>query len=318
MPGQLISDVEVLERFPCFGGSCEVAVQGSGPAGPAWEAVARTRKRLESWHEQFSRFDPASELSRLNHDPRQTIPVSASMGRFLEAALKVASWTAGLVDPTLVGALEDAGYAEDLRGEPVPLVEALLWAPARKPARPSAEAAWRRISVDSDKGTVTRPPGLQVDSGGIAKGLFGDLLAPVLRSHASYALAAAGDVRFGGARGLVRPVQVASPFDDEVLHSFELRTGAAATSGIGKRSWLDRDGRPSHHLLDPSTGRPAFTGIVQVTALAPTGVQAEALSKAALLSGPAAAAEWLPYGGLIVHDDGGFEVLDPSSDQLGL
>jgi thiamine biosynthesis lipoprotein len=317
MPAQAIADVEVLERFSCFGGSCEVVVQGSGPAGPAWEAVARTRRRLEGWHQQFSRFDPASELSRLNHDPRATVAVSASMGRFLVAALEVAGWTGGLVDPTLVSALEHAGYAEDLRSEPIPLEEALCLAPARRPARPSAEATWRLIRVDSGAGTVTRPAGLQLDSGGIAKGLFGDLLAPVLDGHASYAINAAGDVRFGGAAELTRPVQVASPFDDRVLHTFELPAGAAATSGIGKRSWLDRDGRPSHHLLDASTGRPAFSGIVQVTALAPTGVQAEALSKAALLSGPALAAEWLPYGGLIVYDDGGFEVLGAPADQLG-
>ncbi len=317
MPTQAIADVEVLERFPCFGGNCEVVVQGSGPAGPAWEAVARTRRRLEAWHCQFSRFDPASELSRLNRDPRDTVPVSAMMARFLEAALQVAIWTGGLVDPTLVSALEHAGYGDDLRSKPVPLADALRLAPAPRPAQPSAEARWRDISVDLARTTVTRPPGLEVDSGGIAKGLFGDVLAPVLGGHASYVVNAAGDLRFGGAEGWWRPVQIASPFGDEVLHTFELISGASATSGIGKRSWIGRDGRPSHHLLDPSTGHSAFTGVVQVSALAPTGIEAEALSKAALLSGAAHAADWLPYGGLVVYDDGGFEVLDLPTSGVG-
>ena len=317
MPAPAIEEVEVLERFPCFGGSCEVVVQGSGPAGAAWEAVARTRRRLEAWHRQFSRFDPASELSRLNCDPRDTVPVSAMMARFLEAALQVADWTGGLVDPTLVSALEHAGYESDLRSEPVPLADALHLAPARRPAHRSDVARWREISVDFASGTVTRPRGVRIDSGGIAKGLFGDVLAPVLGGHASYAINAAGDLRFGGAEGWPRPVQVASAFADEVLHTFELVGGAAATSGIGERSWIGRDGRPSHHLLDPSTGRPAFTGVVQVSALAPTGIEAEALSKAALLSGAARAADWLPYGGLIVYDDGRFEVLDPAPGGVG-
>jgi thiamine biosynthesis lipoprotein len=92
---------------------------------------------------------------------------------------------------------------------------------------------------------------------------------------------------------------------------FELVRGAAATSGIGKRSWLDTDGRPAHHLLDPATGRPAFTGVVQVTALARTGIQAEALSKAALLSGARRARELLDGGGVIVYDDVTFEVIEP-------
>jgi FAD:protein FMN transferase len=57
-------------------------------------------------------------------------------------------------------------------------------------------------------------------------------------------------------------------------------------------------------VLDPATGLPAYTGIVQVSALAPTALEAEALAKAALLSGPRGAAGWLRHGGLIVFDDG--------------
>ena len=305
------TEIEALEVFPCFGGRCEAIVQGSGPAGTPWEAVARTRRRLEFWHGLLSRFDPASELSRLNDDPRSSVAVSPTMARFVQSAVNVAEWTGGLVDPTLIESLEGAGYTTDLATAPIPLQEALRRAPARAPARPRATQSWRAIRVDVRAGTVSRPPGCRLDSGGIAKGLFGDLLAPVLGGHASYAISACGDVRFGGAAGLVRQVRVQSPFSDEILHTFELLDGAAATSGIGRRSWLDAAGRPAHHLLDPATGRPAFTGIVQATALAPTGVQAESLSKAALLSGEASACEWLPYGGVIVYDDGDFDVIKP-------
>ena len=77
-----------------------------------------------------------------------------------------------------------------------------------------------------------------------------------------------------------------SPFDGRTLHTFELSRTGVATSGIGRRSWLDREGRPAHHLLDPSTGLPAFTGVVQVTALAPSALEAEIRAKAAILCGP--------------------------------
>ena len=82
-----------------------------------------------------------------------------------------------------------------------------------------------------------------------------------------------------------------------------------ATSGIGRRSWLDACGAPAHHLLNPATGRPAFTGVTQATALAPTALEAEARAKAAVLSGPERAREWLPDGGVVVFDDGSFEVV---------
>jgi thiamine biosynthesis lipoprotein len=98
------------------------------------------------------------------------------------------------------------------------------------------------------------------------------------------------------------------PFADEILHTFSLSGGAVATSGIGKRSWLDHDGRPAHHLLDPASGRPAYTGIVQASAVAPSGVESEWRAKAALLGGPSGAHAWLAHGGLVVLDDSSFEV----------
>ena len=51
----------------------------------------------------------------------------------------------------------------------------------------------------------------------------------------------------------------------------------------------------------------------RVTALAPTALEAEIRAKAAILSGPDRARGWLPDGGVVVADDGGFEVLAPAA-----
>jgi thiamine biosynthesis lipoprotein len=240
------------------------------------------------------------------------------MARFVEAAVGAAAMTGGLVDPTLVTELERAGYGDSLDFEqirPDDLLRVSRARPGRSPGLAHPDARWREVRVDRRASTVTRPAGLRLDSGGIAKGLFGDVLAAALGTHRTFAVAAAGDVRFGGTAECLRPVRVASPFDDSILHTFELVSGAAATSGISRRSWIGRDGLAAHHLLDPATGKPAFTGVVQVTALAPTGIEAEALSKAALLSGVDRATAWLPHGGLIVYDDGRFEVIGPEAMQ---
>jgi thiamine biosynthesis lipoprotein len=116
-------------------------------------------------------------------------------------------------------------------------------------------------------------------------------------------------VRIGGLAQTPRSVLVDDPFGGEPLHRFEIAEGAVATSGIGRRAWLRPDGSPAHHLLDPGTGEPAYTGIVQVTALAPTGQLAEVLAKGALLKGPREAAAQLPYGGLVVYDDRSTELI---------
>jgi FAD:protein FMN transferase len=282
-----------------------VLVSGFGPAGSEREAVGRVQKRMLGWHAQFSRFEPDSELSTLNSDDREIVPASPTMCRFVAAAREAPERTGGLVDPTLVGELERLGYRGSFaQAGGLPLSAALAIAPARQPARPRPDSRWRSVTVDVHAGSVTRPPDVRLDSGGIAKGLFGDVLAGVLGGHTSFAIDACGDLRFGGQGAVAREVRIASPFGDSIVHAFELAQGAAATSGIGRRAWLDEHARPVHHLLDPATGRPAYTGVVQATALAPTGVEAEIRAKAALLSGAEAATDWLIHGGVVVFDDG--------------
>jgi thiamine biosynthesis lipoprotein len=305
---------EASATFPCLGAECAALVGGDGALGSAADAVALARRRLTEWHARFTRFAPDSELSALNADPRSEVPATAAMARFAAAVRRAGQRTGGLVDATLLDPLERAGYASDL-GPPLPLADALRSAPARRPAGPNAAERWR--SVRATRRSVIRPPGVQLDSGGLAKGLFADLLAAALATYASFAIDCAGDVRVGGTLGRPRPVEVLSPFDSSVVHTLRVTAGAVATSGIGRRSWRAPNGAPAHHLLDPATGRPAFTGIVQATALAPTALEAEMRAKAALLSGPAAAARWLPHGGVVVHDDATLTVLPGTSKLSG-
>jgi thiamine biosynthesis lipoprotein len=87
---------------------------------------------------------------------------------------------------------------------------------------------------------------------------------------------------------------------------------AVATSSLVSRAWMTRDGRRAHHLLDPCTGRPVWTGLLTATALAPTTLEAETLAKLALLRGADDARGALErHGGLPVHEDGRAEAIGP-------
>jgi thiamine biosynthesis lipoprotein len=238
-----------------------VFVIGDGPQGSARQAAALVRRKLLDWHARFSRFLPDSELSRLNEDSRREVPVSRLMARFAQSVHAAGRLTGGLVDATLVDQIERAGYTGDLH-HPLPLTTALRLAPARRAAKADAAARWRHLQVNPDTATITRPPGVRLDSGGLAKGLFADALAARLAAHPGFAINCAGDVAIGGTASVVRPIHVECPFDGRTLHTFHLRSAGVATSGIGRRSWLDAGGRPAHHLLDPASGEPAFTGIV--------------------------------------------------------
>jgi FAD:protein FMN transferase len=301
---------EASLRFRCFGSEAAVHVGGPSDSQSAVRAAAQGRRRLLEAHRRLSRFDPDSELCELNHSPSQEVPCSPLMRRFVAAVVAAGRRSGGLVDATQLDQIELAGYRHSREKAPsLPLSEALVGAAARRPALPDPDARWQEIVVDELAGTVARPPGLHLDSGGIAKGLAADLVAAGLRGHPTYAVNCAGDIRIGGSARLRRTVLVDDPFGGEPLQELQVTDGAVATSGIGKRAWLRDDGPPAHHLLDPQTGTPAFTGIVQVTALAPTAQLCEVLAKTALLRGPAHVADSLPHGGVVVYEDRSFDVV---------
>ena len=178
------------------------------------------------------------------------------------------------------------------------------------PRRPAAPAVWRvsdRIGVDSEQ-RIVRAPGVRFDPGGVAKGMAADLAAASLPAGVRYAISCGGDLAVGGERPW--DVAVRSARNESEVHRLRVRTGGVATSGIGARIWRREDGRYAHHVLDPATGRPAWTGLVAVTAVAGSALEAEVLAKAALLSGPLAARRLLRHrGGVLQHDDGRIEIV---------
>ena len=304
--------------FDCMG--CEIRLLLEGPDAHVRGAAAQ--RWLSDFDARLSRFRPDSELTRLNADPRQAAPASALLRAAVRSGLWAAEQTGGLVDPTLLDALEAAGYRSTRRdAEPASLRDALAVAPPRRPARPHPAARWRDWTVDDDAGCVRRPPGSRFDTGGIGKGLAADAVAHLVGELPRFAIDCAGDVRIGGREAASRPFQidVHHPLGGEVVHRLDLGWGAVATSGLDVRVWRTPDGGYAHHLIDPASGEPAWTGVLSATALAASALEAETLAKAALLSGPAGARRILrATGGVVVHDDGGVELVGPIHERRRL
>jgi thiamine biosynthesis lipoprotein len=302
---------EVAESFDCFGGRCSVRVTDTD-AGAAVDAVRDARLVLLDAHRTLSRFDPDSELSCLNRDPRPEVPASPLLRRLVAAALAAGLRSGGLVDATLVGEIEAAGYSGTREFEPATDRKT----PAPHPAAPGASSGWCSLAVDERACTVSRSPGVRIDPGGIAKGLLADLVGESLADFECFAVDCCGDLRIGGTAGHVRSVLVDDPTGARPPHELRIADGAVATSGITRRAWIGPDGLPAHQILDPASGRPAFTGIAQATAVAPTGLLAETFAKSALLAGPEGAEARLPYGGVIVEASGAVRVVEPFTSVL--
>ncbi len=306
-----MSTAEHESRFDLFGSHVRLLIGPPvRPGAPSAETAAvQIEAFLRLMHRRLTRFEPESELSELNASPNEISQVSSLLSTAVAAGVWAAQLTGGLVDPTLVGELERAGYAHSRAGMPAAsLADAIAAAPPRQPASPSPDARWRAIEVDLQTRTVRRPPGVRIDTGGAGKGLAADLASARLSAYATHVVDAGGDLRIGGERSTDRVVEVEDPLTGEIAIEFPIARGAVATSGLATRIWKTGDGY-AHHLLDPATGEPAWTGVIQATAVADTALRAEALAKAALLSGPERGIELLSErGGVVVLDDGSLEI----------
>jgi thiamine biosynthesis lipoprotein len=308
---------ELDYRFEAMGS--EVRLLIGRPLNPraqaSLEAADGEKAFVAEFARKLSRFLPDSDLSALNRDPRRQVAASPLLRAAVTAGLWAAERSGGLVDPTLVRALERSGYAHSLQGAlPASLQEALAAAPPRRPARPDPSASWRRVCVDDDKGLVDRPPGLMIDTGGTGKGLCADAVAYRLRGYTRYVVDCGGDIAVGGIGAQLEPYEIAveHPLTGKSVGTVRLARGGVATSGLNVRIWCNPDGSFGHHLIDPSTGAPAWTGLLGATAIGASALEAETLSKMALLLGPPGAREVLAeQGGLIVHDDGDLEPIGP-------
>jgi FAD:protein FMN transferase len=297
--------------FPSMGGEAMVRLESAtlDPA-PLERLADGIHARLETIEAALSRFRPDSELNALNADPRSAVPASPLLRRTVAAAAWAAERSGGLVDATLLGELERQGYEDSWdAGRRADIEEALAAAPPRRPAGPARWHGEHRLALD-ELGRVARAPGVRLDPGGLAKGMAADLAAARMPAGVRYAISCGGDVAVGG--GSPWEVAVRSARSDAEVHRLRVRAGGVATSGIAARIWRRPDGSFAHHVLDPATGRPAWTGLVAATAVADSALEAEVLAKTALLSGPLGARRLLRRrGGVLQHDDGRIEVIPP-------
>jgi len=277
-----------------------VIEQASDPAPPVLHEVP---KWFEQWERVLSRFRPESELSRLNARSGQPVHVSQILWDVFKAALVTEAATTGLVTPTVLDAVVQAGYDRSFdtlpRGQFQPASQMLV------EVNPLSEVTW-----DEDSRTIYLPVGVHLDLGGVAKGWAAHQAMRRLKAHGPALVDAGGDIAISGPRldGEPWSVGVAEPFNPSeefvVLH---LGANGVATSGKDRRRWT-QGAELRHHLIDPRTGQSAETDVLTATVVAPTVIEAEAAAKVAFLLGSQEGLAWLKadptLAGLLVLDDG--------------
>ena len=83
-------------------------------------------------------------------------------------------------------------------------------------------------------------------------------------------------------------IGIQKPFEDRdavVVAISELKDCSMVSSGIYERYFYDTEGNFYHHILDPATGYPCDTGLLQVTIISKDSATGDALSTACFALG---------------------------------
>ena len=268
------------ESFRAMGTICAVrATAGALDEEIVRRTFAAARREVALCEAALSRFDPDSDLSRLNRGSGSWVAIGTRLTEALSAALRARAETHGRFDPTILPALAAAGYDrsfEKLGGR-----------------EPRTLHGWRpgaQVDLDANAGCARIEEGAAVDLGGIGKGFAATRAVQTMRAAWPGMTGAlvdlGGDMGIWGAppEGGLWRIDIADPrAAGRVLGTLELRGGGVATSGRDTRRF--GPGGRLHHLIDPRTGAPANAGPLAVTVVAPSAAEAEIQATALAVMG---------------------------------
>ncbi len=300
-----MSSLERVE-WRAVGTTCSAAATtGAGDEQRARAALVAAQEEVAACESELSRFDAASDLSRLNASSGEWAPVGPRLLETLRLAVEAREDTGGRFDPTVLPALVAAGYDRSFE-----LLE------ERPAIRLDGWRAGSAIELDEARGRARLAPGTAVDLGGIGKGYAArralDAMLAAAPDLAGGLVDLGGDIAVRGETPEGGPwrIAVADPRrPGETLAVLALAAGGVATSGRDARRF-----GPSgslHHLIDPETGEPAFAGPLTVTVVAPDAAEAEAHAttlaiasleeaRAHVAARPALSAIYVPHAGPMV------------------
>ena len=299
----------------------EVAAYGEH----AEQAVKYTEKRIEELENRLSRTKAHSLVSGLNRDG-SIRHLTYDYWNLIARAKEYRDATNGAFDITIAPVMDAWGFTGDS---------------FRVPEQSELDTLLKKVNSDaiqmlgSPSDSVTLGEGQAIDLGGIAKGYTSDCVEAVFYDHEieNGKISLGGNVFVLGTKpdGSDWRVGIKDPRNESGLAAIlSLRDAYAITSG-GYERYFTENGNTYHHIIDPSTGYPADSGLLSVTVVAEAngpdfsgpgnGTMCDAFSTALFVMGEERALEFWRTGDYdfdlgLVTADGRVIITDGLSDRF--
>lgn len=252
-----------------FGGNAKIALQ----------AASKEVLRLEG---MLSKFIYNSEISRINDlSGIRSEEISNETFEVLSRAVEFSECCNGFFDITIG-----------------PLIT--LWASAYDKSKVPDETIIReKVSLvcykdlfldNKNKSAYLKNSGQSIDLGGIGKGFAADRLIKVLKEYGIFS----AFTNFGGNVATIGVKPDGSPWhvgirhprkENSLIGTVSVSNKSVVTSGDYQRNFIDVHGKMYHHILSTNTGYPVESGLISVTIIADSSMNADALSTIFFLAG---------------------------------
>lgn len=265
------SQAEISRTDFVLGTVCSVTISSGGTEKTLDEAFTRLRQIDDT----MSANKDGTEIAAINEAAgKKAVKVSESTFYVITKALEYARKTNGAFDPT-VGPLVKL-WNIGSEGAKVP--------PDKNIKAAMALIDYRKVELNADALTVRLPTaGMRLDLGAIAKGYAADEVVKILRAHRvkSAIVDLGGNIFVYGKKkdGSLWRVGIQNPYSERGEY-IGLVTGSqmtVVTSGVYERYFIE-NGKRYHHILDTKTGFPVDNGLLSVSIVTESSIDADALS----------------------------------------
>jgi len=254
----------------------QLVLSSDGQKPKAKLALEKIKRLYQEQEKIFSRFNPDSELSKINRKLGVYQKASNSLVYLAKRALYYNRESHGIYDPRIIEILEAIGYREDFKK--------INFSREMQPSRltPIQEPLSKDLKVKKQKVFFNK----RMDFSGIAKGYVTDLAVKALKkdSWKNFLVDSGGDLYAAGKNPAGETWKIAIEEIPEEKIVFAIKNKGIATSGITRKKWQLGD-KFFHHLVNPKNPANFSFRIKTVSVIANSTELADGKAKVLLIMG---------------------------------
>ncbi|MBC7194844.1 MAG: FAD:protein FMN transferase [Caldisericia bacterium] len=229
--------------------------------------VSKINERILEIENKFSRFVENSLVSIVNNNKNSWVQVDDEFLYVLEESIFLNKISQNAFNPLVGNLVEEWGFYDGNHK----LVEDNALKELLK------EIDIENILIDKDKKMV-KILGGSLDFGGIVKGYALDEVKKILvENNVNEAIVnLGGNILVFGDR--IFKIGVKNPREEGIIYTFEVKGGDIVSTSGDYENFFIFNGERYHHIIDPNTGKPSKSGVIEVSVVSNSGILGDGLS----------------------------------------